>query len=89
MGNQIPDASLTLEVLSERVDKTVEELRILVDSADEDAVVPVEQCAARDIGPDREGYVYLHARAVDCVLGGDGELTEGSVDLGVSVFNMQ
>jgi hypothetical protein len=32
VGNQIPDASLTLEVLSERVDKTVEELRFLVDS---------------------------------------------------------
>jgi hypothetical protein len=32
VGNQIPDASLTLEVLSERVDKTVEELRILVDT---------------------------------------------------------
>ena len=32
VGNQIPDASRTLEVLSERVDKTVDELRILVDS---------------------------------------------------------
>lgn len=32
VGNQIPDASLSLEILSERVDKTVEELRILVDS---------------------------------------------------------
>ncbi len=32
VGDQIPDASRTLEVLSQRVDKTPEELRLLVDS---------------------------------------------------------